>query len=302
MDREIISFYVRYHYLLSRNDTTASNALIGAWQKKLGHKNLWEDFNLEYENGPPPMSGIQRARPSPMRVPTRKSTGCIPERRPPKTPDLSSRRSSAEYHCFSDSPLTPLPSSDDEDDTPLIATSGSPMPPKSSGRNDVLRLAADLPARDSSDSSFGSMDKSISHNRLPWDINMDPVDEPPPTPPQDFSVFINPLHHGPESSTTSLMGVASEGTDETMYDASAFTMCLRSGRRPGRPVTGFSGARSFSAPVPLPSSAPSKKGRRRVGNSAKKKPRKQKKPGYIEDPPDQQMAIDIPAIANSEFG
>ena len=183
-DREIISFYVRYHYLLSQNDTTASNALIGSWQKKLGHQTLWEDFNLGYVSGPPPANGTQYSRSRSTRAPTRKSTGGISAPKPVKKANPLTRRRSEEYHCFSDSPLTPLPSSDDEDDTPpQIFTNLLQKPSSLSSRSVVSRPNTDLPAGDRNYCSAGSVDQGTSQNYTLQDVDMDSGGEPPPTPP-----------------------------------------------------------------------------------------------------------------------
>ena len=78
-DREIIYYYVLYHHLLFKNDTTAADTLICAWQKKLGHQIFWKDFSQKYGSGSPP--------------PTRESTGEIPAPNPEEAKPLSEEHS-----------------------------------------------------------------------------------------------------------------------------------------------------------------------------------------------------------------
>jgi hypothetical protein len=272
-DREIVSFYVRYHYLLSQNDTTGSNALIGAWQKKLGHQNLWEDFNLEYERGPPPNSGKEHTHSRSARVTTRKSTGGISAPKPAKKIDILSRRRSTECHYFSDSSLTPLPSSDDEDDTPLrITTMQLQKSPSLSSRNAVSRPTKDPPSRDSRDHLVGVKDQGISYNYTSQDENMDPW----------------------------VAEVVHESADDPMNGASVSAACLPSGRWASQPVTEHNDAKSLSAPVPRSSSAPRQKRRNRTNWSLRKKPSKRKKADHVEETTDQPMAIDPPAAVDPE--
>jgi len=284
-DREIISFYVQYHYLLSRNDTTGSNALIGAWQKKLGHRNLWEDFNLVYEGGPPPKSGGRHIRSRPARAATRKSTGCIPAPNPVRKANHLPRRRSAEYHYFSDSSLTPLPSSDDEDDTqPQFATMGLPRPSSPSSGEALSCPTADSPPG----GSRYYMAQGISHHYTHQDENMDLEDAPPPTPPQDIGGPNDPLYYEPVDS----MAVLTEVADDPMNGTSVSAMCLRSGRELSLPVTKPNNTKSLSAPVPCSSSAPHTKRRRKTNGSTKKK---RKKVENAEETTDQPMVIDTPA-------
>ena len=292
-DREIISFYVRYHYLLSRNDTTGSNALIGAWQKKLGHRNLWEDFNLEYEGGPPPKSGGRRIRSHPARAATRKSTGCISAPNPVRKANHLPRRMSAEYHYFSDSSLTPLPSSDDEDDTQPQSTTQLRRPPSpSDGR--ALSFSAVGPSPEGSrDHLARTMDQGISRHHTPQDENMDLEDAPPPTPPQDIGGPIDHMCFEPADS----MAALAEVVDDPMNGTSISAICLRSGRELSLSVTVPKNKKSLSAPVPRPPPAPHKKRRRKTNWYTKKK---QRKAENVEETTDQPMVIDTPAFADPE--
>jgi len=299
-DREIISFYVRYHHLLSHGDTTGSNALIGAWQKKLGHLNLWEDFNLDYESGPPSKNGKKRgkkrARSRPTRASTRKSAGGIPAPKPVEEIDPPPRPQSAEHHYFSDSTLTPLSSSDDEDDSPPCISSMQPQtPPPSPSRGVVSRSISDLPPRGSNNCVVGTTDQGVSTSYTPQDVNMDSGDEPPPIPPLGIGVLVDNLHRGPVNSTPV------QSVDDPMNGTSVSAVCLRSRGGPSQSVTGPNDATSLSAPVPHSSTGPrrNRKGRRKA-NSYPKKPPKRKKTGYVEGIADQPMAIDIPAIVDPE--
>ena len=291
-DREIISFYVRYHHLLSRNDTTGSNALIGSWQKQLGHRKLWEDFNLEYEGGAPPKSGGRRTRPRPARAATRKSTGCISAPNPTRRVIPLPRRRSAEYRYFSDSSLTPL-SSDNEDSRPQFTTMRlrSPPPPLSGG--DLSCPIQDPLPEGSKDCLARIMDQDISRHRVPRDKNMDPTDVPPPTPPQDIGVPIDPLYCEPADSTASLAGVV----DDPMNGTSVSAMCLRSGRELSLSVTKPKDTKSLSAPVPRSSSAPRTKRKHKNNWSTKGK---RKKVDNAEETTVQPMVIDTPTVAGPE--
>ena len=271
-DREIISFYVHYHYLLSQNNTTGSNALIGTWQKKLGHQKLWEDFNLEYESGPPPMNGNECTLSRPTRAPARKSTGGIPASKRIKKYDPLPRRRS--FDCFSDSSLTPLPSSDDEDDTALRITTI---------------------ARDSNDLPVGSADQGVSQDRTPQDVIMDSADEPPPTPPQTISSLIASPHYESANSTAAFTQVVSESI--LMNGTFVFATRLRSGRELPRSVTGFNNGKSLSNHVLRSSKVPyQNKGRRTsryLGEPSKKK-------NHVEEPPEQPMVVDTPSATDLE--
>ena len=276
LDREIISFYIRYHHLLYQNDTTGSNALIGAWQRKLGHQNLWEDFNLVYTSGPPPISGGSRTRSRPTRASTRKSTGGISAPKPVKKSKPLPRRRSEEHHYFSDSSLTPLPSSDDEDI--------------------VSRPTAYPFARDPNDCSVGSVDQGISQNDTIQDVNMDSGDEPPPTPPQDTGFLIDPPYCELANSATSLTRVVQNSVDDPMIGNSVSAASFRSGKVPSRSVTRYNGEKSLSAPAPHSSTAPQRKRGRRT-NWNTKKPSKKKRT-HVEEATDQPMVIDTPAVAD----
>ena len=295
-DREIISFYVRYHHLLSRNDTTGSNALIGSWQKKLGHRNLWEDFNREYEGEPPPKSGGCRIRSRPARAATRKSTGCISAPNPTKKDIPLPRRRSAEYHYSSDSSLTSLSSSDDEDYAkPQLTTLRSRSPASSTSGGDLPCSTVDPPP---GGSNARNIDQSISQRYTSRDENMYPSDEPPPTPSQDISVPIDPLYREPADSVAAL----AEVVDDPMNGTSISAMCLRSGRELSIfiPKPKPKPKKSLSAPVPRSSSAPRRKKGRKTGWNPKKKPTKPKKVDHVEETTDQPMVIDTPAVADPE--
>ena len=297
-EREIISFYVRYHYLLFQNDTTGSNALIGAWQKKLGHENLWEDFNLVYMSGPPPVSGIKRTRSRPTRASTRKSTGGISAPKPAKKCNPLPRRRSEELHYFSDSTLTPLPSSDDEDDTPFrITTIQSQKLSSPLSRDTVPHPAAYPLARDPSNRSVGSIDQGISQNDTVQDVHMGSGDEPPPIPPQDIGSFIDPLHCGPTNSATSLTRDVQNSVDDPMNGTSVSAASFPSGREPSQSVTDRSGEKSLSAPVPRSSTAPHRKKRRKTNWYPKKS---SKKKTHVEETVDQPMVVDTPTVADPE--
>lgn len=126
-----MSSYIQYHYLLFNQDPTGSNAFIGAWQKKLGHQRLWEDFNLGYKHGPP------------IESPRVKHTGSHPTRS--STPRFAD--------CFSDSSLTPLTSENEE---PTSFTKLPQAPPLPSSESVVLRSAV-LSTYDMTDSSDDPM-------------------------------------------------------------------------------------------------------------------------------------------------
>ena len=269
-DREIISFYVRYHHLLFQNDTTASNALIGAWQKQLGHQRLWEDFNLEYTSGPPSMNENERIHSRRTHASTRKSTGGIPAPKSVKRANPIPRRRSEGYHYFSDSSLTPLPSSDDEDDTTL-----------------------DLPAGDPNDCSVGSVGQGTSQNDIHQDVYMDSGDEPLPTPAQDLGFLVGSLDCEPTNFAAALTQVV----DDPMNDTSMSAACFQSGREPLQSSTCFNNENSLSAPVPRSSTAPYQKKRRRT-NWYSKKP--SKKSNRAEETADQPMIIDTPTVADLE--
>jgi len=294
-DREIISFYVRYHHLLFRNDTTGSNALIGAWQKKLGHRKLWEDFNLEYEGRPPPKSGGSRIHSHPARAATRKSTGSIPAPNPVRKGSHLPRRRSAEYHYFSDSSLTPLPSSDDEDDSQPQFTTMQLRGPSSPSDGGALSCStAGPPLEGSRDHLTQSIDQGIPRHHSPQDENTDPEDAPPPTPPQDIGGPIDPMHCEPADS----MAALTEVIDDPMNGTFVSAMCLRSGRELSLSVTVQKKTKSLSAPVPRPSSAAHTKRRRKANWSTKKK---RKKVENAEETTDQPMAIDTSAVAGPEL-
>ena len=297
VDREIISFYVRYHYLLFQNDTTASNALIGTWQKELGHQKLWEDFNLEYESGPLPMSRNGHAHSRHTYTLTRKSTGGIPAPKRVKRTNLLPRRRSEEYHCFSDSSLTPLPSSDDEDDTTFrITTTQLRRPSSPSSRIVVLPFTVDLPAGDPNDCSVWSVGQGSSQNGAPQDLNMDSVKEPPPTPPQDIGFLIDPCE--PTNSAAALTQVVQENVDDPMNGTSISAACFRSGMEPSQSLAYSNDEKSLSAPVPRSSTAPYRKRRRRTNWYSKKRP--SKKPNHVKGTADQPMVIDTPTVAGLE--
>lgn len=290
-DRKIISFYVRYHYLRSHGDTTGSNALIGAWQKKLGHKKLWEDFNLGYQNGPPPSSGNERTHSRPARVATRKSTGGISTPNTVRKISPLPRRRSAEHHYFSDSSLTPLPSSDDEDDTSLWITPIPPRRPSSSSSGNALTYPPEGPLpRNSKRFLVGITGQGISRNHIPQDKNMDLEYEPPPTPPS-LGVPVDSLRCEPTNYTTAFAEVIHGGVDDPMNGTSVSAVFPRSGKERLQSVTGPSEAKSASAPVPRSSSAPRRKRRRKVNWSTKKK---RKKADYAEVTTDQPMTIAEP--------
>lgn len=267
--------------------------MIGAWQKKLGHRSLWENFNLGYENGPLPTSGIERARSRPLRASTRKSTGGISAPRPVKKIKPPPRRKSADFHYSSDSSLTPLPSSDDEDGTSLrITTIRSQTKSSPSSGSVISRSTAGLPPRDSNDHSVKSIDRGVSRANAPQDINMDPGNEPPPTPPQGIGVLVNHCH--PANSTTPLTEV-----DDPMNGTSVSAVCLQSRREPSQSMAESNDARSLSAPVPRSSSAPRRRTRPRT-NWYPKRPSKQKKIYHVEETIDRPMAIDTPAVVDQE--
>jgi len=298
-DREIISFYVRYHYLLFLKDTTASNALIGAWQKELGHQKLWEDFNLEYESGPPSMSRNEHAHSRPTYAPTRKSTGGIPAQKPAKRAKPLPRRRSEGYHCFSDSPLTPLPSSDDEEDTTFrITTIQLQNPFLPSSRGVTSHFTAGLSTGDLNGCSVGSVGQGTSQNGIPQDVNMDSGDEPPPTPPRDVDSLTGPLDCEPTNSAAALTQVLQEIVDDPMNGTSVSAACFRSGREPLQSLTYFNDEKSHSAPVPRTSTAPHRKKRRKTNWYSKKK--SSKKPKYVEETADQPMVIDTPTHVDME--
>ena len=270
-DREIISFYVRYHHLLFQNDTTASNALIGAWQKQLGHQRLWEDFSLEYTGGPPSMNENERIHSRRTHASTRKSTGGIPASKSVKRATPIPRRRSEEHHYFSDSSLTPLPSSDDEDD-----------------------IISDLPADDPNDCSVGSVGQGTSQNDTHQDVNMDSGDEPLPAPPQDIGFLVDSLGCEPTKFAAALTQVV----DDPMNGTSVSAACFQSGREPLQSSTCFNDENSPSAPVPRSSTAPYQKKRRRTNWYSKKKP--SKKSNRAEATADQLMIIDTPTVAELE--
>ena len=291
-DREIISFYVHYHYLLFQNDTTGSNALIGAWQKKLGHQHIWVDFNLEYERGPPPKSGIERTRSRPARVATRKSTGSIPAPKPKKINPLPRRRSE-EYHSLFDSDsLTPLQSSDDED-TPLRITTTRPQRSSSPPSESTLsHPTGDFLSGDPRDRSIGIIDQVMSRCHTPLDENMDPEDGPPPTPPQDISVSINSFPSEPADYTASFTEIIHGNVDDPMNGTFFSAMCLRSGRELLEPVNKPKDTKSLSAPVARSSSVAHRKRRGRTNWYPKKASSKRKKASHVEEAADQPMVID----------
>jgi len=279
--------------MLSQGDTTGSNALIGAWQKELGHQSLWEDFNLEYERGPPPSSRNERVRSRPSRASTRKSTGGIPTPRPVKKVKPLPRRRSAECHYFSDSTLTPLPSSDDEDDTLLRITNIHSQAPSSPSRS---RSTAGLPPGDSSGHSVGITDRGTSPTHAPQDIDMDPGIEPPPTPPQDIGVLVDPSDYCyPASSTAPLTEF-----DDPMNGTSVSAMCLRSGRELSQSVVEFNDAKWLSAPVVRSSSDVRRKVRPRTNWHSKGRSKKKRRTGHVEETIDQSMIIDTPAVIDPE--
>jgi len=296
-DREIISFYVQYHHLLSRDDTTGSNALIGTWQKKLGHRKLWEDFNREYEGEPPPKSGGARIRPRPARAATRKFTGRISAPNPAKKVNPLPRRRSAGYRYFSDSDssLTPLPSSDDEDNTqpPFTNTRLQRSPSPSSGGVLPCPTADSLPGG-SRDSLARIVDEGISHHYTPQDEDMDPGDVPPPTPPQDHDIGVS-LYCEPAIS----MAALAEVVDDPTNGSSVSAMCLRSGRELSLSVT-EPNTKSLSAPVPGSSSTPHRKRKHKNNWYPKKKPQQRKKADHAEETTDQPMVVDTPAVAGPE--
>jgi len=296
-DREIISFYVRYHYLRFLKDTTASNALIGAWQKELGHQKLWEDFNLEYESGPPSMSRNERTHSRPTYAPTRKSTGGITTPKPAKgAKPLSRWWSDEDCHCFSDSTLTPLPSDDEEDTTFRIATTQSQKQLLPSSGGVASHFTVGLSTGNSSSCSVGSAGQGTSRNDTSQDVNMDSADEPPSTPPQDVGSL--PLDREPTSSAAALTQVFQEIVDDPMNGTSASAACFRSGRKPLQSLTYFSDEKSLSAPVPRTSTTPHRKRRRRANWYSKKK--SPKKPKHVEETADQPMVIDTPTLADLE--
>ena len=298
-DREIISFYVRYHYLRFLKDTTASNALIGAWQKELGHQKLWEDFNLEYESGPPSMSRNERTHSRLTYAPTRKSTGGITTPKPTKGVKSLPRRRSEEFHCFSDSTLTPLQSSDDEEDTTFrITTTQLQNPFLPSSRGVASQLTAGLSTGNPHGCSVGSLGQGTSPNDTPQDVNMDSGDEPLSTPPQDVGSLIGPLDCEPTNSAAALTQVFQEIVDDPMNGTSVSAACFRSGRKPLQSLTYFSDEKSLSAPVPRTSTAPHRKKRRKTNWYSKKK--SSKKPKHVEETADQPMIIDTPTLADLE--
>lgn len=243
--------------------------MIGTWQKELGHKSLWIDFNLEYQRGPLPASSSQPTPTRPVRASARKSTGCISAPKPWKRPDLLPRRKSAGWHYSSDSSLTPLPSEGEED---ALLPNGP---------------------------SFGSAEQSIFDTYPSPEVHMDSVDEPPPTPPQDVSVLIDPLYSEPENRRASLTEVVRESVDDPMNGTSASAACLRSGAGPTLSVTESSHPKSLSAPVPS-SSGPRRKGKKRINYYTKKKPPKQKEKEPAEETTDCPMIIDTPTFADPE--
>lgn len=290
-DRKIVSFFVRYHHLLSRNDTTGSNALIGAWQKELGHQNAWKDFNLVYERGPSLSS--RRKRGHPTRAPTRKSTSCTPVQKPVNTPNLSSSRKSVERYLFSDSPLTTPPSSDDEGE----ASPKRPRMPSPSSIGDAISRSFTGPStRDLNDRSFRSIDQDISDFCSPRGIQMDSADEPPPTPSQEPSVLVDPSQFEPENSTD---GVTYERDDDPMNGTSASTVCIQSGTGQTLSVAESNHPRSLSAPVSSSSSVPRKKRREGVLYCLGKKSSRQGEE-LVGEATDQSMAIDTSAVAYAD--
>lgn len=292
---ELVSFYLRYHYLLSRKDTTASNALIGAWQKKLGHEILWEDFNLGFQQGPP----SARASP-PTRTSTRKSTGCIPASKPVKGPNPLTRRRSEGCSYISDSSLTPLSSSDDEVSF-IVNTERSRIQSPPSTRSVVVDSTTEFRMEDLHGSSFG-VNQGITDNCSPRETHMVSGDEPPPTPPQDAGVLIDPLQHfEPESSSASLSDVIHGSVDPPMNCTSISAACLPFERGPIQSSTVCNHSKSLSAPAPTSSSPPCRK-RKKSNCNTKKRHSKQKKTAPVAEDTGEPMVIDTPIAVDSEAG
>ena len=287
-DREIIYYYVLYHYLLFKNDTTAANALIGTWQKNLGHQIFWEDFSRDYRRGSPPTSSnecISSRRPC---APARESTGGIPEPNPEEAKHLSEK-----YPWFYGDLLTPQQSSDEDDTPPPITTRlRKPLPPPIG--NVVSRSNSGLPSRDPNGYSTGHVGQTASHNYTLQDVNMDAADEPPPTPPQDIGFLAGSFASETADSAAFPTQLVRESADDPMNGTSVSAACFRSEREPSQYRLG--GGKSHSAPVPPPT-APHRKKRRKASLNPKKKP--PKKPNRVEEPAvDQPMSIDTPVVSD----
>lgn len=290
VDRDIISFYIRYHYLLSRKDTTASNALIGAWQRKLGHKILWENFNLVYEQGPTSLNGTRCTPPCPTQTSTRKSTGCISASEPVK-PNPLPHQQPADWSYASDSSLTSLSSSDDEDDGSCVITKRPRTRSPSSGGRVALGSLTDLRVGSFNDCSFGGVDQGISDNSPSRKTHMDSRDEPPPTPPHDNGGLIG-------TSSTSPAKVVHGCADDPMNGTSISAECVRSKRGLTRPITASGHPKSLSAPILPPSSPVRRKRKKGTNYSATKKAPKQKKREPIGETTNEPMAIETPIIVH----
>lgn len=292
-DREIISFYVRYHHLLSRNQTTDSNALIGAWQKGLGHQSLWEDFNLEYAHGPAPLTVTSPVPSRPTRASTRKSTGCISASKPRKMSTHLSRRRSAGYRYPSDSSLTPLSSSDDEGDAPSITPtkrSRIGSPPQSISV--MLDSATEPRMKRLNDRSFGGVDQGISDNCPPRESHMHSGGEPPATPPQNTHALIG---LGDFCAGDDIHGSTYDPVNGTSISAA----CLQPERGPTQLGTLSTLPKSLSAPVP-PSSFRAGEKRKKTFNYHTKKKSPKKKAEPVEGTTHEPMAIDIPTVPSPE--
>ena len=260
-DREIISYYVRYHYLLFLGDLTGSNVLIGTWRKELGHKKFWADFNEDYMGDHLPTSSDEPTSPPRTRATTRKSTGGIPATKPEEANRLIRRRSE-DYHWFYGRLLTPQPPSD-EDNTP------PPIGSVASGSN---------PGLPTGDPNNWDIDQGAPHNYGPQDI--------------DF--FVGSLASETADSAAAPVQAGWEGVDDPMNGTSVSAVCFRSEKEPLQSFLGD--GKSHSAPVP-PSTAPRRRKRRKAGLNPKKKP--PKKPNRAEGAAAAQpMSIDAPVVAD----
>lgn len=234
---------------------------------------------MEYESGPPPMSGNECTLSRPTRAPARKSTGGIPASKRVKKHGPLPRRRSFDY--YSDSSLTTLPS-DDEDDTALRITTI---------------------ARDSNDLQVGSADQGVSQDRTPQDVIMDSADEPRPTPPhtppQTISSLIASPHCESANYATALTQFVSESVDDPMNGTFVFATRLRSGRELPRFVTGFDNGKFLSNPVSRSSKVSYQQKGRRTSLDPKKKSSKKK--NHVEETPKQPMVVDTPAITDLEL-
>lgn len=239
-----------------------------------------------YECGPPPLSETRPVPSRPVRASGRKSTGYISSSKQTRKPGPLLRRRSAESaQCFyaSDSSLTPLPSSDDEDDGSFMNTAKrsrtqSPSP----GGSAVLDSTTDPQIGHLNGHSFGSIDQGISGDCPPLETHMDFRDELPPTP--------------PETPSASLTDVIRGDIDDPMNGTSISAGCLRFGKGQNQSMTSSNHPKSLSAPVPPPSSSPRRKRKKRINYYTKKKPPKQKK--AEPETTEESMVIDPPAVAD----